>query len=545
MFKQNNQYSKLIYVPNPAFQPQSAPIFIEKYMHYVAKKADSTVYSTGFSKYNLNRRMRQLLRQLQGQSQLKILNTDKNLGPAIMTTLQYNQFCLDHLQQGDTYMQVESIPLAEIKLRIAAFHSVLCSTVPHWIRDARIIVHGLDVATPAYFHALPKIHKKPMGCRPIVSSINSPTTGLSKWVTYVLTPIATQIQSFVRDSDSLQREIINLTTSNHQQMYTFDVENMYTSIPVEAALHAVHWFLIRNNYPYPQLIISALRIVLECNFFTFGETNWKQLQGLAMGTPVAPVVATLYLGYYEETRILPMFKDRLYLYKRYLDDILIFWKPDPANPYAFNRFRAVLRQTPGLSWKFEEHGESANFLDLSIFRYDGKFATRTYQKALNLYLYPTYNSAHTPEVKKGMIYGLLKKYKLQNTLTEDFLSISKALFQRFLARGYKFSTLKRFFQDSLLRLNSENPSGNIQLRTTPEPKNLPNPARQYFFKIPFDPNGPSRSQLRRKLSLDEFSQVLSETYNSKITICYQRPDNLGKKLMRTRTTKNPPSDPAI
>lgn len=223
MFKQNNQYSKLITIPNPAFQPQTAPVFIENYMHYVAKKADSAIYSTGFSKYNLNRRMRQLLRQLQGQSQLKILNTDKNLGPAIMTNLQYHQFCLAHLQQGDTYMQVDSIPLAEIKIRIAAFYSVLCRTAPQWIRDARIIVHGLDVATLAYFHALPKIHKKP-----IVSSINSPTTGLSKWVTYVLTPMATQIQSFVRDSDSIQREIINPSSSNHQQMYTFEVENMYT-----------------------------------------------------------------------------------------------------------------------------------------------------------------------------------------------------------------------------------------------------------------------------------------------------------------------------
>ena len=532
MFKENNQsYSKLIYVPNSAYQPQPAPQYIEGFMKYCLKKAQTTTqYSTRPAQFNLNRRMRTLLREMRGQQELKILQTDKNLGPAIMTCKQYKQFCMQHLEQADTYKRVNEIPLAEIKKTVAAYHTALCRASPYLVKEGKIIIHGLETSTPAYFHALPKIHKTPMGCRPIVSSINAPTTGLSKWLTHVLTPIATQIQSYVRDSDTLQGELTQLTVEPTDILYTFDVENMYTSIPIEEALHAIRWFLNRMQHPLVNLLLYGLRIVLEYNFFTFGDSNWKQLRGLAMGTPVAPILAMLYLGYHEETKILSLCKQSLRLYKRYLDDILLVWRPDPTNPYLFNRFRAILRQTPGLSWTYKEHKEQAPFLDLCIFRHGPTYATRTHQKLLNLYLYPTFNSAHAPTVKKGMIYGLLKKYKTQNTLPEDFQALCRALFQRFLTRGYRSATLRPLFQNALERLSAHH--------QIPQSRSI---QRQYFYKIPYDPNGPSRSRLRTILALDELSKVLSATENAKITICYQKPNNLGNKLTRTKTTADPPS----
>ena len=73
----------------------------------------------------------------------------------------------------------------------------------------------------------------------------------------------------------------------------------------------------------------------------------------------------------------------------------------------------------------------------------------------------------------------------------------------------------------------------------PRPNNI---QRQFSYNIPYDPNGPSRSRLRTILALDDLSKVLSETENAKITICYQKPNNLGNKLMRTKTTADPPLD---
>lgn len=538
MFKYNNDsYSKLIYVPNPNFRPQPAPPYIEGFMKYCLKRANEVKFFSRKPRYNLNRRMRTLLRNMKRQKQLKILNTDKNLGPAIMTCAQYKEFCMQHLEQANTYERVDEIPLQAIKSRIIGYYNLLIRTAPNQAKDARIIVHNLESSDAAYFHALPKIHKTPMGCRPIVSSINSPTNGLSKWLTYMLGPISTQIQSYVRDSDSLQHELSQLNVEPLDVIYTFDVVDMYTSIPTEAAIHAVHWFLARIQHPLINLILTGLRIVLDYNFFTYGDSNWKQLRGLAMGTPVAPILATLYLGYYEEIKILPLCRQCLRLYKRYLDDILIVWRPDSSNAFMFKRFCAILRQTPGLSWKHEQHNDNATFLDLCIFRNGTFYGTRTHQKALNLYLYPTFNSAHAPAVKKGMIYGLLKKYKQQNTLPEDFKVLCKALFQRFLARGYRSSSLQPLFSKALERLSMPDQRSQGIVETGRIPK-------QVFYKIPYDPNGPSRSEIRAMLALDDLSNVLSQTENIKITICYQKPNNLGTKLMRTKTNADAPSNVA-
>jgi hypothetical protein len=328
--EESNSYNKLTYVSNPTYAPPSAPPYIEGFMKSVLKTATNATISNRPARYNLNRRMRTLLTQLRYQKTLKVLQTDKNLGPAIMTCSQYQQFCMDHLGQADTYQPVNEIPLATIRKTVDDYYKTLCRAQPSASKDARIIVHGLETTTPSYFHALPKIHKTPMGCRPIVSSINAPTTGLSKWLTYLLTPIATEIQSYIRDSDTLQCEITQLNVEPTDVLYTFDVENMYTSIPIESALQAVHWFLNRIKHPLTSIILIGLKIVLEYNYFTFGISNWKQLRGLAMGTPVAPTIATLYLGYFEETRIIPWCRQSLRLYKRYLDDILLIWRPHLA-----------------------------------------------------------------------------------------------------------------------------------------------------------------------------------------------------------------------
>jgi hypothetical protein len=450
---------------------------------------------------------------------LHIVNTDKNLGPAIMLTSDYVDFCLNHLR-SPSYQRVQNIPMDNIRNAIRQLHNTIIEEFENEKKEARILIHNLDSTTPPYFHALPKIHKSPMGCRPIVSNVNAPTEGLSKWLTVKLRNYVRSCSSFVKDSRTAQLQITALPVDSNDIMYTMDIESMYTNIPTEAALKAIDWFLLTRNDPLREIIMQGLSIILNATYFTFGDSIWKQVHGIAMGTPVPPIIATLFVGFYEETSIIPIFSANIRLYLRYLDDIFIVWN-HRQDPFSFNKFRAKLRQIPGLSWTFEKHPTEATFLDLCVYRHQHRYFTRTHQKALNLYLYPVANSAHPPGVQSGMIYGLILKYYQQNSDSKEFYNIVKLFYLRLLARGYKASYLKPIFMRTIKHITNSTPVVKTRDRTL-------------FYKIPYDPNGPSREFIRKGLGLNELSETLENDQAGRIIVCYQRPRNLGELITRTR-----------
>ena len=47
-------------------------------------------------------------------------------------------------------------------------------------------------------------------------------------------------------------------------------------------------------------LLRALKFILENNSFHFNGNYYRQVKGTAMGTKVAPVYATLTLGYLEQ-----------------------------------------------------------------------------------------------------------------------------------------------------------------------------------------------------------------------------------------------------
>ena len=157
-------------------------------------------------------------------------------------------------------------------------------------------------------------------------------------------------------------------------------------------------------------ISQGLEIVLDSNYFSFGSTIWKQTCGIAMGTPVAPTIANLYLAFYEERflKSSDLWKSEIRLFQRYIDDLLLVWRTT-TKKFRFNYFKALLRRQPGIQWESDAFGTTCvDFLDLNL-EIKGekiitkKIITKTFQKALNLYLYVPFQSAHAPHTLKGLV----------------------------------------------------------------------------------------------------------------------------------------------
>jgi len=125
-------------------------------------------------------------------------------------------------------------------------------------------------------------------------------------------------------------------------------------------------------------------------------------------------------------------------------------------------FQADANNYDILTWDFDIiPSATVNFLDLTItINPNYRIQTKTYQKAMNLYQYIPPSSAHSPKMMKGIVYGLIRQYKLQNTLPSDYINQLKLLFQRFVARGWNKRPIKSYILEADSKLSNPIPSNN-------------------------------------------------------------------------------------
>jgi len=63
---------------------------------------------------------------------------------------------------------------------------------------------------PAQLYFLKKIHKTPMGIRPIVSSINSVTENVAQFLDHYLQPIMKNLPTYLKDTNQLLDKLANI-----------------------------------------------------------------------------------------------------------------------------------------------------------------------------------------------------------------------------------------------------------------------------------------------------------------------------------------------
>ena len=68
-------------------------------------------------------------------------------------------------------------------------------------------------------------------------------------------------------------------------------------------------------------VMNQLKLVLENCVFSFQGNYYKQLHGATMGSPCFPVMANIYMEYFEELALGPKLPIQIKELKRYVDDI--------------------------------------------------------------------------------------------------------------------------------------------------------------------------------------------------------------------------------
>ena len=86
---------------------------------------------------------------------------------------------------------------------------------------------------------------------------------------------------------------------------SFDVKALFTSVPVQPAIQIVKQRLQQDNtlpqrisMSIPQ-ITSLLEFCLTHTYFLFQGKYYEQVQGAAMGSPISPLIANIFMEEFE------------------------------------------------------------------------------------------------------------------------------------------------------------------------------------------------------------------------------------------------------
>ncbi len=153
-------------------------------------------------------------------------------------------------------------------------------------------------------YGLPKIHKSSIPLRPSLSSINHYSYKIAKFFIPFLTPISTS--SFViKDSFSFVQELLNNDiNSDSVVMASFDVASLFTNIPVDETIEIIvnHIFascMYFEGFDRSQFIKLLSLSVKKCHFI-FNGRIYQQIDGVAMGSPLGPLFANIFMSFHEK-----------------------------------------------------------------------------------------------------------------------------------------------------------------------------------------------------------------------------------------------------
>ena len=296
-----------------------------------------------------------------------------------------------------------------------------------------------------------KLHKNPHAYRPICSCVNSVTSNMSNFLDHWLKQAVILLPSYIRDTTHLIQTIENKTFETDILLCTVDITNMYTNIPTDegnqTALKAFNKLKGSKpdlNMPDIPVMADLLNMVTTNNVFEFNGEHYLQIRGVPMGNIMAPSYSGIFMGELEQ-RLIQLNAERIKLWLRYIDDILITWSGTQTEFETFLQNCNTLHPTIKFTGKCSPI--EIEFLDVTIYKganFKNKHTLdmKTYTKPTNKQTYVHSSSFHPKGTGKSIVLGEAHRFLRTNTSAPNFREQIQKLQKALLARGYKYKAVK-------------------------------------------------------------------------------------------------------
>ena len=114
-------------------------------------------------------------------------------------------------------------------------------------------------------------------------------------------------------------------------MASLDVDSVFTNVPVDEVIEICVNKLFKSSQTVSglnkQQVLEMLSLSTKENFILFDQKYYSHIDGVAMGSPLGPTLANIFLCYHESAWLKNCTKSfKIVYHKRYVDDIFLLFE---------------------------------------------------------------------------------------------------------------------------------------------------------------------------------------------------------------------------
>ena len=324
------------------------------------------------------------LKDLKNNSNIVIWRPDKGSGIVLMNKEDYIKKLEDILQDKTKFHKC-----TKEKDKTTSVENALSKVLHKMHKDLLIDSETLEKLKPSgctipRLYGLPKVHKQGIPLRPVLDMYSSPYHAIAKWTSKLLEPVRKVLTRYSLWDTFEFVDRIKYVNHSDKRLLSFDVVPLFTNVTLTETVSYICDFINEHklNIGIPTHYLKE--IILRCTLniqFCFNNKLYRQIDGVAMGSPLGPVLADCYMAKLENTVLSGAIK-QLTFYSRFVDDTFIMCDNDVDIDKVLELFNTA---HPSVSFTMsEEQNGEIPFLDvLLIGKDDGYLERRMYRKMDN------------------------------------------------------------------------------------------------------------------------------------------------------------------
>ena len=482
-----------------------------------------------------NKAIHNTLKSISLNSKIKCLKMDKGVGIVVLNTEDYYSK-LDKIVEDKSKFRKIDYSLKD------ATTLEYCQSAP-WVakeksmynytwKYIKLLVDYKDYykllpngSKPGRLYGMAKNHKEGCPLRPVLSAIDTPEYNLSKWIETQIKPFYNSKWS-VSSTNSFVEDLNTIKPCSNDICVSFDIKSLYTNVPLEEVVDDVTRVLYdeadaentifkickdrkdqkgkkekidEKGRKLTKRVFKNMLMACSKSIFLYNNQVYEQIDGLSMGSPLAPILANWFVSKIENAILEDPSIKQPKFYRRYVDDIFAVFHSEEDRDIFFKHLNMAHKNLSFTMENVNTSSQSLPFLDVEIRIANNEFETKVYRKPTNTGVLLNYEAMAPKKWKRSLIRCFLSRAQ-RNSSSREFLKEEISNIRKiFRANAYPMHFIDEVIEDFFQNVDTNNNCEKKPSEVVP----VDDAPKKVYFVLPYIGKASERLQRKVRKEMEE------------------------------------------